>query len=149
MWISVPLPLALRFNVTPNTKETNPRTVLVLAMFLIPHRLVMADPDPDRDPNVREDEEAGVEHMLIEPKVTIVRRRLGTVVVVEVAVAVEVVVGRSNDRASPIFRLAELAFNVFDNQAVVIPRVCNRQWNRSSLGVYRFFKGYYKRMKRV
>jgi hypothetical protein len=32
-------------------------------------------------------------------------------------------VGRNNVRASLIFRLAELAFNVFDNQTVFIPRV--------------------------
>jgi hypothetical protein len=98
--------------------------MLVLDMFLIPHRLGIDDPDPNRDPSVRgddEEEDAGVEHIFVEPEVVIFRRRSKEAAVVEVVFAIAE--GRSNVRASPIFRLAMLAFNVFANQTVVIPRV--------------------------
>jgi len=122
--IPVPLPPVLRFHVTPAKRETNPSTMLVLDIFLIPHRLGIDDPDPDRDPSVRgedEEEDAGVEHILVEPEVVIFRRRFRSAAVVEVVLAIAV--GRSNVRASPVFRLAMLAFNVFANQTVVIPRM--------------------------
>ena len=98
--------------------------MLVLDMFLIPHRLGIDDPDPNRDPSVRADddeEDAGVEHILFELEVVMFRRRSERAIVVAVVFAI--VVGRSDVRASPMFRLAMLAFNVFVNQTVVIPRV--------------------------